>query len=93
MTNAERRQRFDKLSKYGCCICRKPAEIHHLIGFKWRGMGQKADDINTIPLCVDHHRGNVGIHHLGMKKWEDVFGEQEYHLNQINKFVNETSNT
>lgn len=84
MTAKERKQRFNRLSELGCCICLKPAEIHHLIGYRYRGMGQKAEDQYTIPLCAEHHRGQMGIHRLGRKEWERVFGEQEYHLKKVN---------
>jgi hypothetical protein len=87
MKAKERKERFNKLSEYGCCICKMPTEIHHLVGFKYRGMGQKATDDNTIPLCVHHHRGSQGIHHLGTRSWEKVYGEQEHYLKKINKYL------
>lgn len=46
-----------------CCIagkgeCDGPVEIHHLLKpfIGTRGMGRKADDRNTVPLCSGHHR-------------------------------------
>jgi len=87
MTKKERKQRFDLISQMGCCICQRPAEIHHLIGHKYKGMGMKADDIYTIGLCPEHHRGNQGIHHLGMRIWEDIYGSQDYHLTRVEKFI------
>ena len=84
MTKKERKIRFESLAEYGCIICMRPAEIHHLIGYKYSSLGKKADDINTIPLCVEHHRGTQGIHHLGMRVWEEVYGSQSYHLDLIN---------
>ncbi len=88
MKPKERKVRFNKLAEHGCCICRRPTEIHHLIGFKYSGMGKKASDENTIPLCVDHHRGHLGIHHLGQRKWENMYGDQSYHLERINEEIN-----
>jgi len=87
MTQAERRKRFDLISQMGCCVCKRPAEIHHLIGHKYKGMGMKADDIYTIGLCVEHHRGHQGIHQLGMRVWEDTYGTQEYHLEKVENFL------
>ena len=84
MTKKERKARFEALAEYGCIICMRPAEIHHLIGYKYSSLGKKADDINTIPLCVEHHRGTQGIHHLGMRAWEEVYGTQSYYLDVIN---------
>ena len=83
MTKKERQIRFEALAEYGCVICMRPAEIHHLIGHPYSSMGKKANDINTIPLCVDHHRGSQGIHHIGMRVWEDTYGTQKSHLNKI----------
>jgi len=85
LTKKERKIRFETLAEYGCIICMRPAEIHHLIGYKYSSLSKKADDINTIPLCVDHHRGAQGIHHLGMRAWENVYGTQEYLLVKTNK--------
>jgi len=87
MKPKERKARFNALSEHGCCVCQRPAEIHHLLGVKYSGMGQKADDKYTIPLCVEHHRGKQGIHHIGIKTWEDAYGTQAYHLEQINKCI------
>lgn len=87
MKPKERKKRFNALSKYGCCVCRRPAEIHHLIGSKYRGLSQKADDEYTIPLCPNHHRGQEGIHQIGQQEWESTYGTQEWHLEFVNKFV------
>jgi|TARA_R110000764_G_scaffold27814_3_gene65552 hypothetical protein len=85
LTKKERKIRFEALAEYGCVVCMRPAEIHHLIGHPYSSMGKKANDINTIPLCVDHHRGSQGIHHMGMRVWEQVYGSQEYLLNKTNE--------
>ena len=91
MTKKERKIRFETLAEYGCIICMRPAEIHHLIGYKYSSLSKKADDINTIPLCVDHHRGGQGIHHMGMRAWEEVYEEQESLLKKINIKLDITS--
>jgi len=85
LTKKERQKRFEFLADYGCCICMRPAEIHHLIGYKYSALSKKADDCNTIPLCVEHHRGSQGIHHLGMRVWEECYGSQSHYLDRINK--------
>jgi hypothetical protein len=53
-------------------------------------MGKKASDENTIPLCVDHHRGEQGIHHIGQKTWESTYGTQDILLDMTNKYINNT---
>ena len=88
LTNTERKKRFNALSRYGCCVCRRPTpEVHHLIGHNYKGMAMKANDEYTIPLCWEHHRSENGIHGMGRSKFEEVYGTQEYHLEQVNKFV------
>ena len=87
MKAKDRKARFNNLSEVGCCICRRPTEIHHLIGVKYSGMGQKAPDEKTIPLCVEHHRGKHGIHQIGMKEWEQLYGTQEYWLEIIDIYM------
>jgi len=58
-----------------CCVCGNPESVpHHLIGYGFGGMGTKAPDYLTMPLCTDHHTGDVGIHKGGIFKtyqaWE-----------------------
>jgi hypothetical protein len=66
-----RRERFDYLSDMGCILCSRlgmpgtPAEIHHIRA--GQGMGQRAPDNKTIPLCPEHHRGDTGVHGLGTR--------------------------
>lgn len=93
MTPADRKKRFDRLSSIGCIVCRNvhgvitPAIIHHLKGLKYSSLGKKANDAHTIPLCVEHHTGFQGIHHIGMKKWESLFGTQEEHLQAVDEMI------
>ena len=62
-------------------------EAHHLIGY---GLGKKASDLKTIPLCSKHHaRGNMGeaIHETPLNQWESVFGSQEELLEITNELL------
>lgn len=85
------RTRLDRLAGLGCVVCRNlgygpsPSEIHHLIGIKYKGLSQRASHQTTIPLCPEHHRGNHGIHHMGRKPWEDLYGTQDSLLEQVNE--------
>jgi len=87
--------RFDKLAEIGCIVCRLQdgvkveANIHHLTGIKFRAMGKKAKDDHTIPLCHAHHQGKFGIHTIGMRPWEAVYGKQEYLLGIVNELIGE----
>ena len=84
LSEKERRDRFNALSEMGCAICGQPPQIHHLIGIRYKGMGQKANDIYTIPLCMNHHAGQQGIHKVGKKQWEHQYGTQEELLEVTN---------
>lgn len=86
MTPKQRKARFDALAEYGCVICRMPPQIHHLKGYEFgSSMGKKAPDEMTIPLCMNHHEGKNGFHHLGKETWEKQYGTQRYWLNEVNK--------
>ena len=96
MTKSEKNARFTALAAMGCIVCRVqhgfyvPACIHHLIGIKWRGMGKKATDEHTLPLCHAHHQGALGIHTIGMRPWERLFGTQELLLETVNSTLRNT---
>ena len=64
MNPQPKQQRF-KSEKYlkwvrsqPCCVCGKPADhAHHIIGVGgMSGMGLKAQDWATVPVCAEHHR-------------------------------------
>ena len=67
-----------RLAQLGCMACRRihgphdpgPVELHHL-----RTGGWGKDDYKTMmPLCLEHHRGNTGIHGMGTKAFERHYG-------------------
>lgn len=86
MTLSERKARFSALSRIGCIVCRIQFQaysepvIHHLTGVTStrRGLGGKADDEETLPLCPRHHahHGHGVSLHDGVKAWEDAYGSQ-----------------
>ncbi|HEM8304499.1 TPA: DUF968 domain-containing protein [Providencia rettgeri] len=60
-----------------CCVCNSIAhEAHHLIGHGQGGMGTKAHDLFTIPLCRIHHSEL----HKDPNGWEREHGSQVYFL-------------
>ena len=88
---AEIKFRFDMISKFGCIVCRlvhgviTQPHVHHLTGIKYRAMGKKADDKDTIGLCPFHHDE---LHsRLGMRKWEELYWPQSYLLKLTNEFI------
>lgn len=63
------------VAELGCIICGGIPEIHH--NTKNRGYGAKSSNYDIMPLCVNHHRGEEGIHHIGVKTWEAKYGDQD----------------
>ena len=62
--------------------------VHHCIGVAFRGMGQKASDFDTLPLCEAHHQhSNNAIHLMGMKPWEAKYGTQKELLELVKKML------
>jgi len=61
-------------------------EIHHKTGC---GLGKKASDLLTIPLCNFHHQsGGRGLAvHLGVDLWEKKFGTQQDLILQIHERI------
>ena len=84
------------LASLGCMVCRRlydithgEVELHHMRG--GRGWG-KGDYTTLIPLCVEHHRGNTGVHGLGTKGFPKHYGfTEEDLLNDTLAIVSETS--
>jgi hypothetical protein len=71
MTKSEKEQ-YSKVARLGCALCRHlglpydgGVEIHHI-----RRFGGKRANAPFIGLCVEHHRGNTGVHGLGAKGFE-----------------------
>lgn len=83
MTKAEQAYK-SALAEIGCAMCHYlygdhepgPVELHHLRTGGWG----KGDYTTLIPLCVRHHRGSEGIHHLGTKLFEREFGVTQKQL-------------
>ncbi len=97
MTPKQRKKRFEALSEMGCIVCRNqgygwtPTEIHHLKGSPWSGMGKRASDEHTIPLCAVHHRhsaaGEIGFHD-SPAEFREQYGSQADLLLQVDSEIN-----
>ncbi|TDB57219.1 hypothetical protein C5467_11260 [Photorhabdus khanii subsp. guanajuatensis] len=56
-----------------CMCCERPADDpHHIIGHGQSGIGTKAHDLFTIPLCRECHNEL----HRDPKIWEQKYGSQ-----------------
>lgn len=72
------------ISALGCAVCFKlhgphtpgPVELHHLRAGGWG----KGDYTTLIPLCVEHHRGQTGVHGLGTKGFAAYYGFDQQNL-------------
>ena len=82
MTPAQRW--MQRVAAIGCVICLQlglgatPAEIHHVA----EGSGLRSD-FAVAPLCSEHHRGESGLHTMGVKAFCSLYripGESEYGL-------------
>jgi len=86
MTLAEKEHKT-MVARLGCMVCRRlfdnlelidsPVELHHMRG--GRGWGKGSYE-TLIPLCLEHHRGNTGVHGLGVKGFEKYYGFNEEDL-------------
>jgi hypothetical protein len=78
MTKAEK-ARLAAVAALPCAVCGlEGVQVHHIrTGV---GMGRKASHFETIPLCLDHHTGNDGIHNRGRRAWEAMIGKSEMEL-------------
>ena len=74
--NKEEREWLQKVSQLPCCVCNAyETEVHHCrIN---TGFGLRPSHYDTISLCVNHHRGQEGIHTLGRRAWENKYTTQQ----------------
>ena len=88
MTKDEKKH-LNQIAELGCILCSEvlgiencpPAEIHHV-----RRYGAVRSTSPCLPLCPEHHRGNSGVHGLGVKGFEKKWGIScEELLEQVNK--------
>ena len=80
-TNKQERAYMGRVAELGCVICGGIPEIHH--NTKNRGYGAKSSNYDIIPLAVRFHRGEEGIHHIGVKTWEDKYSDQDDLVKQV----------
>lgn len=73
------REYMGKVAQLPCAICGiHGVHVHHIrTGI---GMGRRASNFDTLPLCPEHHQGKSGIHGMGRKAWELHHGITELQL-------------
>ncbi len=56
-----------------CSYCGAQADdAHHAIGLGLSGMGMKADDLATMPICREHHTDIHAGHISKESQWEFI---------------------
>lgn len=68
-----------RIAEMPCAVCGVyGVHVHHIrTGV---GMGRRASNLDTIPLCPEHHQGMTGIHGMGRKAFERNYGVSELEL-------------
>ena len=85
----EERAHMGRVADLGCIVCRNEgagfvrACVHHLK--TGMGMGQRASNFQTIPLCRVHHQdGPFGVaFHAGSREWQKNHGTETELLAQV----------
>jgi len=77
--SAESKRHMNRIAQMPCAICGAfGVHVHHIrTGI---GMGRRASDFDTLPLCPEHHQGMTGIHGMGRKAFERHHGITELEL-------------
>lgn len=77
--SSESKRHMGRIAQMPCAICGAfGVHVHHIrTGI---GMGMRASDFDTLPLCPEHHQGMTGIHGMGRKAWERHHGITELEL-------------
>ena len=67
-----------RVATLACVICgARPVHVHHCISGRYSQ--RKSPDIETIPLCWNHHQGPEGIHQ-DKAAWEALHGPDTRYL-------------
>ena len=71
------------VAEHGCVICGSPeVQLHHLRGGSaadagiLSGLARKSSDWLILPLAARFHTGKEGIHVIGVRSWEGLYGTQ-----------------
>jgi len=75
----QQRERWQQIAMLGCMVCSSAPEIHHC----HTGGGGRKDHDKVIGLCWMHHRGPQGIHFMGRKKWQKIYGTEQEWLDKL----------
>ena len=85
---AKARAYMARVKQLPCIICRKPgpSDVHHVICDRY---GQhKASDMETIPLCKEHHQHGPEAIHTNKKAWVEKHGPDHAYIPTVWKWLN-----
>lgn len=78
------RSNWERIRALGCIICgTSNPHLHHAL----TGSGRRKDDTKVLPLCYFHHQGEQGIHTLGRKVWQALYGTETELLDKVDKLI------
>ena len=49
----------------------------------YKSSNSKVSDWLQLPICYNHHQGQEGIHRIGIREWEQVYGEQAFFVDNL----------
>jgi hypothetical protein len=68
-----------RVAQVPCVVCGAwPVEVHHCR--TGAGLSQRSQDVLTVALCPEHHRGASGVHGLGRKGFYARYKRDEMDL-------------
>lgn len=75
------RAHLERVKQLPCIVCGRPgpSDAHHVRtrpDGQGYGMGQKASDQETIPLCKAHHQDGPEAFHSGPRTFRQRFGDE-----------------
>lgn len=73
------RKHMARVAQLPCVCCgAHPVEVHHVISGRFSQ--RRASDLETIPLCPQHHRIGPDAIHENKALWEDTYGPDTDYL-------------
>ena len=77
---ASQKRFWNRIVDLGCIVdlenvnqrCASPGEVHHC----GTGSGNRRNHSYVVCLCPTHHRLGLGIHHMGRKAWQAIYGTE-----------------
>lgn len=94
-TEAELQAHKDRVAALPCIACAKlgyqthGVELHHVRATA--GIGQRASDMDVLPLCSGHHRGTLGRMvpsiHLDRSVFTELFGTELSLLDEVRRLL------